>query len=68
MNLINKLINTKLKDVSNNLDKVKNIKSNSNPINDKALMNKLAEDLSVVIGILSNLLTIITEENNTDKN
>ena len=68
MNLINKLINTKLKDVSNNLDKVKNIKSNSNPINDKALMNKLAEDLSVVIGILSNFITNRLRENNTDKN
>ena len=68
MNLINKLINTKLKDVSNNLDKVKNIKSNSNPINDKALMNKLAEDLSVVIGILSNFITNRLRENKADKN
>ena len=68
MHKINNMVNSKLKDIETNIDKALKRNLNSITSNDKALLNRVSQDISEVITILSELLKVVVSEIDSDKN
>ena len=68
MHKINNMVNSKLKDIETNIDKALKRNVNSMTSNDKALLNRVSQDISEVITILSELLKVVVSEIDSDKN
>ena len=68
MHKINNMVNSKLKDIETNIDKALKRNVNSITSNDKALLNRVSQDISEVITILSELLKVVVSEIDSDKN
>ena len=62
------MVNSKLKDIETNIDKALKRNLNSITSNDKALLNRVSQDISEVITILSELLKVVVSEIDSDKN
>ena len=62
------MVNSKLKDIETNIDKALKRNVNSMTSNDKALLNRVSQDISEVITILSELLKVVVSEIDSDKN
>ena len=61
-------LNIKSGDIETNIDKALKSNVNSMTSNDKALLNRVSQDISEVITILSELLKVVVSEVDSDKN
>ena len=68
MNQINNIVSEKIKDIETNLNKALKSEGMPNINNEKALLTKVSEDISIVITILSQLLDVVMSEISSDKN
>lgn len=68
MNQINNIVSEKIKDIETNLSKALKSEGMPNINNEKALLTKVSEDISIVITILSQLLDVVMSEISSDKN
>ena len=68
MDVINGIVNGKLKDIETNLGKALKREGIPNINDEQALLAKVSEDISTVISILTELLAVVMSETTSDKN